>query len=1418
MVSGSWVVAALMRAGSAAARRGARPWLAVLPLLAALALLGQGACRAGEAPRITSPSTARGTRGVDAVQYTITANSFGAPILFYGAINLPPGLALNQTTGVISGTPTQAGTFNASVEAENVYGVSPPFAVKFTIAPAAPVINSGLSASGQVGFEFNYQITATNSPTSFNATGLPSGLFVNTTTGAIGGPPSVSGTFSVTISATNSGGTGTAILVLTVNPDPPVISSPLTDFVNSGAAFSYAISATNNPTSFNATGLPTGLSVNTASGLISGSTTAYGVYSVALSATNAGGTGTATLTLTVIPPPPVINGPFTATGQQGTAFTYQISATNSPTSYGASGLPGGLSVNTTSGAITGTTSAVGVFSVELSASNGGGTGTNVLTLTINPPPPVITSATNASGVQGKSFSYQITASNSPTTYNATNLPAGLAVNTTSGAIIGVPSAGGTTAVTISATNAGGTGSATLTITVSLPAPVITSGATASGTQGQPFGYTITASNSPTSFGASNLPTGLSVNTSTGAITGTPTGSGTTAATISATNAAGTGSATLTITIALAAPVITSAATASGQQGSSFSYQIAASHSPTSFGASGLPAGLSVSASSGLISGTPTASGSFSAAISATNAAGTGSATLTIAIAPATPVITSALTAAGTVGSAFSYQIAASNRPTSFNAATLPAGLVVNTTSGLISGTPSATGTTVVTITATNAGGTGSATLAIAINAIPAITSAATASGQAGSAFSFQITASGAPTSFGATPLPAGLSVSAATGLISGTPTAAGTTATTVSATNAGGTGSATLTITINPPAPVITSALSASGAVGSAFSYQITASNSPTAFNATGLPSGLVVYATSGVISGTPSATGTTVVPISATNGGGTGSASLTIAISARPVITSAATAGGAVGVAFSYQITASNSPTSFGAAPLPAGLSVNTATGLISGTPTAAGTTATIVTATNAAGSGSATVSIAIVPAAPAITSALTASGATGQPFSYQITASNSPISYAASGLPTGLAVICTSGLISGTPGSAATAVITVSATNAGGTGTASVTVTISATLQPPVITSAGSADGQVGSAFSYQITASNSPTSFAAAALPPGLSVNATTGAITGPPTQTGTFAVTVSATNAAGSGHATVNVTVVPATPVITSATTASGLLGTPFSYQITAINSPATFGASSLPGGLVVNSTTGAITGTPTTAATTIITVSATNAGGSGTQSVTLTIGVPPAPVITSPTSASASVGLAFLYQITASNGPTSFNATGLPSGLVVNTTTGAITGTVDAAISTTFTVSAGNATGSGHAAVTFTATIPPPPVVTSSSSSSATTASGVSYQITATNSPTSYSASGLPSGLSVAPDTGLVSGSVGTPGVMSFTVIATNAGGSGSQQVSLTVYPASGPSVAFTSASCGVGQLPALILVLGCFLIRRAFRP
>ena len=80
-------------------------------------------------------------------------------------------------------------------------------------------------------------------------------------------------------------------------------------------------------------------------------------------------------------------------------------------------------------------------------------------------PPVINSAASATGVVGTAFSYQIAATNNPTSFNAIPLPTGLSVNSTTGLIFGNPTVAGVFTSTISAINSGGTGAATLTMTI-----------------------------------------------------------------------------------------------------------------------------------------------------------------------------------------------------------------------------------------------------------------------------------------------------------------------------------------------------------------------------------------------------------------------------------------------------------------------------------------------------------------------------------------------------------------------------------------------------------------------------------------------------------------------------------------------------------------------------------------------------------------------------------------------------------------------------------------------------------------------------------------------------------------------------------------------------------------------------------------
>lgn len=433
-------------------------------------------------------------------------------------------------------------------------------------------------------------------------------------------------------------------------------------------------------------------------------------------------------------PVPTVSSPLTTTGRAGYAFSYFIQANGNPTGYTAQGLPKGWSVNATTGEISGITLQSGVIPVTVSAINAAGTGSAVLKITMADPPPVpvvtspLTYSTQAGVAIPTASAYTVAASNmsiTPSSFSAT-LPNGLGLgfSTTTGKITGTPKYPGTYAIPLRGINPGGPGPvATLqfTVTPNGAPPAITSGDAVAAITGTTFSYFIRGTGTPTLFGATNLPTGLRVNTGTGEIYGKVTTAGVhEQVVISAANAGGQATRNLTITATRNpdAPTITSALTASGRVGSAFSYAIQATGAATiTFDTMAEPPGLTLTGNT--LAGTPTAQGTTNVTLTATNAAGSDSQTLVLTVGPkvTAPVVSSSANAVGAVGAPFTYQVTATNVPTRFTAsAPLPAGLGFDPLTGLLSGTPTAAGTTTVTLGAANDGGTSpSKTLTIAIS-------------------------------------------------------------------------------------------------------------------------------------------------------------------------------------------------------------------------------------------------------------------------------------------------------------------------------------------------------------------------------------------------------------------------------------------------------------------------------------------------------------------------------------------------------------------------------------------------------------------------------------------------------------------------------------------------------------------------------
>lgn len=329
-------------------------------------------------------------------EYSITATSPNAMPNFtningYGLLGSP--ITVNMPASAV-------GTYNFNLVVQNnnfgCNSANIPFTVTVDVLPP-----SSLSYNTPNVYTVGSTITALN-PTSTGGPitqytigpSLPAGLTINPTTGVISGTPSaVSSQTTYTVTGTNASGTVTATVVITVNGQPPLSLSYNTPNVYTTGTTISAL----NPTSSGGTitqytigpSLPTGLTINPTTGVISGTPSAVSSQtSYTVTGTNASGTVTTTVVITVNGLPPAslaYNTPNTYTA--GTTIT----ALN-PTSTGGTitqytigpSLPSGLSINQNTGVISGTpTVASAQTTYTVTGTNAYGSVTATLVITVN---------------------------------------------------------------------------------------------------------------------------------------------------------------------------------------------------------------------------------------------------------------------------------------------------------------------------------------------------------------------------------------------------------------------------------------------------------------------------------------------------------------------------------------------------------------------------------------------------------------------------------------------------------------------------------------------------------------------------------------------------------------------------------------------------------------------------------------------------------------------------------------------------------------------------------------------------------------------------------------------------------------------------------------------------------------------------
>jgi uncharacterized protein (TIGR03437 family) len=706
-------------------------------------------------------------------------------------------------------------------------------------------------------------------------------------------------------------------------------------------------------------------------------------------------------TMAINPPSPLSFSPTTLSAAATVGANYQATFTTlggtPPNTWtlGATGGLTGLSIST-SGVLSGKPSAAGLFTLPITLKDSlGVTATHNVSLTVNPAPTFTTGLNLPSAMSGVAYSAQIAVSGG--TLPLTVVPgqiasvSGLALSVSGSTVTlsGIPQStvSGSFGIPVTIGDANG---ATVTAIFQLPLIAPLAITTASSLPPTSVGGTVsvqfaaTGGSGALTWSGSGIPSALTF-TNSGLLSGVISRSfapATASLTVKVVDQSGL-SATQTFQLLVnPPPSITTTTLPNGIVNTPYTATLQASSgtSPYTFSlASGstLPAGLSLNASSGVISGAPAAAGSFSIQVQVTDSAGATPAqpqTLTLNVNPSTLSITSTATLpVAFVGIPYQTTLTAMGGAQPYTWATtgnLPAGLSFNSRTGSLSGTLTSAGSSnsfTFTVTLTDAVGT-PATQQVQLIAVYVpliITTQPLLGASQGYSYSRTLSAAGGqpPYTWQSSDLTliGGLTLSSS-GQITGIAQTGGFFMFTGNVTDSAGTTvSQVFSLTIGTPLTVITASLPAAAA-GVLYSQQLDASGGvpPYIWSIPGSVGGDLSLSTTGILNGIPEeAYGPVSVVVQVMDQIGqsasTSFGQLSVNVVNPPAITTSSVPNGHVGSSYTYPLAATGgtSPYTWTVAlgKLPPGMSLNNAQGIISGTPSQAGTYTFVVVLTDSNG-----------------------------------------------------------------------------------------------------------------------------------------------------------------------------------------------------------------------------------------------------------------------------------------------------------------------------------------------------------------------------------------------------------------------------------------------------------------------------------